>query len=357
MRVPNNRHGGLTLVPMPGFEGQAERVKDLVTAYSRGKGRKFTPVDVAIPDFGAHANDEPYLGLGKKHVGDHDCVVLASGPGTPRMLWRLNMLLNHIAGRRGARLALVTGYFPLCRSDKDEGGEKFALPRFIIGQMMSAAEIANGRLDRIIAVDLHSPQMVMAGPTGLITELTLVRRVLMRAIQDAQAAGERVCLAFPDDGSAKRTGEAVDLIERELGIHLPVVCGIKRRKSSTEADLKMLFGDTSQLRDATVFTVDDEITTAGTNIKAARVIKTEYGARNVHAVVTHAVLSKEAPQLLLAAGCPVDRTYAADTIPVDTRPALLPLVGAGKLVTVEWASDLAASIYHHHWGLSIRELR
>lgn len=357
MYVPKNPRGGLTLVPMPGHESQAEQVGKILTGYSRKRGRKFTPVDIAVPAFGAHANDEPYLDLGKQHVGDHDCVVLASGPGTPQMLWHLNLLLNYIAGRRAARLALATGYFPLCRSDKDEGGKRFALTQFVIGQMIAAARLGNGHLDRIITVDLHSPQMVMAGPTGLITELTLVRRILLRAIEDARAAGERVCLAFPDDGSAKRTGEAIEAIERGLSIHLPVVYGVKRRASSTDAELKMLFGATNELRGATVFTVDDEITTAGTNIKAARVIRGEYGANRVHGVVTHAVLAGDAPQRLLAADCPIERVYASNTILVDTRPELRPLVDSGKLVAVDWATELAESIYHHHWGLSIRELR
>ena len=357
MGIPHNRNGGLTLVVMPGFEPQARRVAETILSYSRGKTKSETPVDVVIPEFGFRASGEPFLRLGKRHVGGHDIVVLASGPGTWEMLGQLNLLLRYIAARGATRVALVTGYFPLCRSDKDEGELELALPEYVISQMISATHTTNCHLDRIIAVDLHAPQMVMAGPTGLITELTLIRLVLKRAIEDARAAGETVCLAFPDDGSAKRTGRAIDALEKELSMHLPVVCGIKRRASSTETELKQLFGATDSLRGSTVLCVDDEIATGGTNIKSARVIKEQYGASRVHAVVTHAVLCGDAPSRFLDPNCAVDRLYVTDTIPVESRRALLPLVETGKLVTVRWSEELGVSLYHHHWDLSIRELR
>ena len=357
MRIPHNDNGGLTFIPMPGFEAQAIQAAAALEEYSRKRGRRYTPVDIKVPVFGSRASGEPFLKFSKQHVGGHDCVIIASGPGNWEMLGQLNLLLRYTAGRRAKRIALATGYFPLCRSDKDEGEDEFSLPQYVISQMMGAAHTTTAHLDRIIAVDMHAPQMVMAGPTGLITELTLIRLVLKAAIRAAIAAGERVCLAFPDDGSAKRTGKAIDAIEREFSIHLPVVCGIKRRASSTETELKQLFGATSALRGATVLCVDDEIATGGTNIKAARVIREEYGAQCVHAVVTHAVLCDGAAKRFLADGCAVDRLYVTDTIPVETRSELRPLTDSGRLVTIGWSAELGVSLYHHHWDLSIRELR
>jgi hypothetical protein len=55
--------------------------------------------------------------------------------------------------------------------------------------------------------------------------------------------------------------------------------------------------------------------------------------------------------------CPVDRVFISDTIPVSTRPELTPLIESGRLDVTSWAPDLGWILYHHHWNLSIRELR
>lgn len=342
---------------MPGFEDQARAVAKAIEKFSRKSGKLFTPVDIKLPTFGKRSSGEPFLQFDKQHVGGHDCIIIGSGPGTWEMLGMLNLLLRYTAGRRARRIALSLGYFPLSRSDKDEGELEFSLPQYFIEQMIQSATTTRKHLDRIITVDMHAPQMVMAGPTGLITELTLIRLVLKRAIEDARAGGESVCLAFPDDGSAKRTGRAIDALERELGIHIPIVCGIKRRASSTEAEIKQLFGATEALRGATVLCVDDEIATGGTNIKSARIIRSEYGASRVHAVVTHGILCGEAPARFQVPDCPVDRIYATDTVLVNSRADLQPLIESNRLVVIPWSQEIGVSLYHHHWDLSIRELR
>lgn len=355
MSVPFNRHGGLTLVPMPGFETMAEVVAEKIRMICRepGEDRWETPVDIARPVFGTRASGEPYLQLGKSHVGGHDCVLIGSGPGTWEVLGQMQLALRYLAARRAGRIALAAGYFPLSRSDKDEGGLELALPRFIIDQLISAA--GSPLLDRIISVDLHAPQVVMGGTTGLVTELSMIGRMVRHAVSEVHSAGEPIVVAFPDDGGQKRAGGVLDILERDLGIPIPSVCGVKRRKSSTESSLLRVFGPTEAIAGATVLCVDDEIATGGTNIATARAMKSEYGARRVVAVVTHGVLCGDAARRFAAEDCPVDRIYCSDTIPVAGRPALQGLVDSGRLVTVSWAGDLAWAIYGHHWDLSIRE--
>ena len=130
---PFNQYGGLTLIPMPGFEALALEVKRRVEA---GSYEFDTSIDVADFEFGYRASGEPYVRLGKEHVAGHDCVVLTSGPGTPAMLLQLMLILRYLSGRRASRITVVTGYFPLGRSDKDEGSLEFALPPLIIDLMM-----------------------------------------------------------------------------------------------------------------------------------------------------------------------------------------------------------------------------
>lgn len=352
-RAPFNRNGGLTIVAMPGFKAQAQRVADRIDALSRSRSKKYTPVDVVVPEFGTRPSGEPFLPLGKRHIGGHDVIVLTSGPGTFQMLGQLQWMLNQLQGRHAQRITVVSGYFPLSRSDKDEGDAEFALPSYIVSMLQAAA---NNRLDRIVSVDLHAPQIVMAARAGLITELSMLRVVLERAVIDVLAEGMRGVLLFPDASSAKRASAAVGLVEKTLGVHLATVIGIKHRESGSSIELKQLVGAVDELQGAVGLSVDDEIATARTNAVSALAVKETYGAAEVRAVVTHGVLCDAAAKLSLP-NCPIDRVYLTDTIPVETRPELSGLVASGRLVVIPWTEELAEALYHLHWNLSIRELR
>lgn len=357
MDAPLNRYGGLTLVPTSGFEALAEDVKRRIEERGRKEEEKETPVDIALPRFGSRSNGEPFVQLEKEHVGDHDCVVMTSGPGTKEMLIDLLFLLRYLVGRRAARIAVVTNYFPLGRSDKDEGDLEFALPPLVVDLMLATTY---GKLDRVIAFDIHSDQVVMSGRSGLITPISLVRRILDEALEDARALGLPICLAFPDDGALKRIEKHIDFIFEKLGETLPVVCGSKRRFSSRTSQVRDVYGDVDRLEGAVVLNVDDEIATGGTNANAARRYKREFGAREVWAVVTHGILCDGVSHLLDDQEAPValDRIYAADTVPIASRADLAPYVESGRLrVITSWHHDLAGIIYRHHWGIKIREIR
>ncbi len=355
MDAPYSRNGALTLVAMPGFESISQRVKQKVESmYEANPDRRPTPVDIVFPIFGQRASGEPYLRLGKDHIGGHDCVVITSGPGTYEMLMQLYIVLKYLVGRRAHRIAVVCGYFPLSRSDKDEGALEFAMTRPTTDLLM---EGSCGLLDRIIVADLHAQQVVAAGRIGLVTEVSLVRRLLTRTIEDAHKETSKICLALPDDGAAKRVEGAMADAQDKLKIQLATVFGAKRRKSSRSSDIKQLFGDLMALRESIVICLDDEIATGGTNIDTAISLKKDYNAAKVWAAVTHGVLCGEAPQRFSLPNCPVDRIYAMDTIPFESRTHLSPLIANNKLIVLSWWEDLSWIIYCHHWDESIRELR
>jgi ribose-phosphate pyrophosphokinase len=360
---------------MPGFGDLAERIADVIEL--RGTRKRWpTPVDVKKHDpdadkpgakayrFGDRASGENYLKLDKRLIGGRDCVVLASGPGTWKMQGQLWYMLRYLAGRRARRIAVILGYFPLSRSDKDEDPYELALPPLMVDLMVTAAVGPEGRslLNRIIAVDLHAPQVVMAGRTGLITEVSLVRRILMQAIIKAQESGQRVVLCLPDATAAKRTEKQLESAEDLLDVTLPQVIGLKRRETSRRSELRGTFGDTEALDGAVALTVDDEIATFGTNVDMAHELKGKFGAAKVQSLVSHGVLCGPAVERFLDPNCPVDHAYITDSIPDSIRgngtlPKLRPLIDAGKLTVIPWLDDLSNVIFYHHWDESVRTKR
>lgn len=349
-----NPSGGLTLVPSPGFKQQAVEIEHYLKTLKPPQFRQ-TPVDVVEPEFGKHASGEPWLKLGKKHIGDHDCIVLASGPGTSTMLIQTFLLLRYLRAHRARRIALITGYFPLTRSDKDEGGMEFALPPWVVDLMVASA---NGKLDRIIAFDLHASQVVMSGTTGLITELHLGSLVIKRAVMDALDECKQICLLFPDESAYKRVEKDVISVEREVAKEFPKVFGTKRRKSSRESRLGMLSGNVDKLSKSMVLMVDDEVGTGGTALNVAKVLLNSekgYNVAEVRLVVTHPVCGEGFIENFSANNCPISRIYAVDTIPVQPRTELWPLINQEKLVVLPVWKVIAEAIYRHHWGESMRE--
>lgn len=336
-----NLNGGLTLVPMPGFKPMADHIK----VNLEGKIPP-TPTDIAVPNFGKRSSGEPFLQLGKDHIGGHDCVVLASGPGTYEMLVQLQILLAYLVGRHARRITILFGYLPWSRSDKDEGEYELAIFSHFIHMIMSAT---HDKLERIIAADIHAEQGVMAARMGMITETYLTRRVLKMAMEDA--GGRNVCLLLPDDGAMKRYEEVI--FATCPGV--PIVCGRKRRKSSTESRALKPYGDTDKLNGALAMSVDDEVATGGTNLDTARLVMGEYGVAEFWAVATHGVLSGDAPTVF-SKPSPVSRIYVANTVPLEHRTDLAALP-EGFLRVFNWRDDAANIILHHHEDKSLRALR
>ena len=349
-----NRNGGLTLVPMEGFEPMAISVKKIIDQM----GNKMTIPDIVYPKFGLRAQGEPYLRLDKKHIGGHDCVILTSGPGTESLLIRLQFLLAYLVARRASRIAIVSGYMPLCRSDKDEGTLELALFPLVVQMLYNAS---SKKLDRIIAVDLHSPQDVMAAPVmGLITEVSMARRLLNFVLEEARKRFKKIVCMFPDDGALERFGS--------INTDLPKVNAHKKRKDSETIEILKLDGDVDQLTDSEEdilgILIDDEFATAGTmNTLAGRVMK-DYNVKEIWGMAPHGIICGQAPKILSDPNRKIRRFFVTNTMPFDTntipfpnRLDLQPLIENGTITVYDWDKELAQIVYYHHWDESIREMR
>ena len=352
----HNQNGGLTIVAFPGFEEIAKKVQSLIQEKENEKnGEKAAIVDLVIPLFKERVSKEPYCQLGKEHIGGHDCVIITGGPANWEKLGQLQLLLSYLAGRRARRISIVFGYFPLGRSDKDEGGLELALPPILVRQWQAAA---NGNLDRIIALDLHSPQIVMAGWSGLITEVSMARKILNQAVMDAKELGyNKIVVHFPDDGAAKRYEQAYLNVKKSSGVEMYWTEGSKRRTDSGHCELGPITGDTEKLSDSLVIIMDDEAATMTTALKWALALLINYRCKEVWGSIVHGVFCGDGDKLLGAPDCPMVRLYCSDSIPFDKRNYLDHLLDSKKICLVSWITELANIIYHHHRDESLRQMR
>ncbi len=351
-----NRNGGLSLVLLPGFHEPGIVLKDTIERKGGYEDQYDTPVDIVTPWFGERPSEESYAKQSSKHVKDHDCFIICSGPGTDARIVRLLYTIGYLRKRGASRITVVMGYVFHGRSDKDEGKEELAIPPILLDAFEG---VGKGKLSRIICADAHAPQVSMAGNLCNITEIRLGQKLVSQVLDDANKAGfEKICFAFPDDNAHKRLEPSIRAVEKRRGKKYPVVKVDSRRLDDETKVIDSVYRDTFALLPETlVIQFDDEVATGTTQMNAAYYFAEHFGVVNNWAAVTHGVLCGNAVERFTAPGCPIARLYVTDTIPVHARDELRPLFDSGKLHVVSWLRDLGLIIYDEHWGESIRDER
>ncbi len=206
--------------------------------------------------------------------------------------------LDAIRAGRPRRLTALLPYLPYARSDRPETPEGPVQARLI------AKLFERAGADRILAFDLHSPQLV--GFYRIPVRELSALHALVAAIRAWKLADP--VIASPDLGGAKRAGAAATA----LGV--PLVLFRKQRRGR-EVTSELL----GEVADRSVVIFDDEIATGSTMISAARIAR-ERGARAVAAAATHAVFAGDVLDKLAGAG--ISRVLVSDTIPVRTSGPL-----------------------------------
>lgn len=119
----------------------------------------------------------------------------------------------------------------------------------------------------------------------------------------------------------------------------------KRRPRPNESEVMNIIGDP---RDKIALIIDDMIDTAGTICKAAEALL-ERGAKEVHAIATHPVLSGKAVERISAS--PLKTVIVSDTIPLREEAK-----NVEKIKVLSVANLLGEAIRRIHTDDSISSL-
>ena len=205
------------------------------------------------------------------------------------------LLLIDAAKRASAKAIIpVIPYLGYARQDRKDR------PRVPISARLMLDLISFGGIDRVISMDLHSPQIqgfVQVPFDHLYSSIAILNRLKKLQLN----INNGVVLA-PDIGSAKISRSYAKM----LGVGFALID--KRRPKPNQAEVVNLVGELNKKH---VLIVDDMIDTAGTICNAAKTAM-EHGALSVKAIATHPVLSGEAINRLLKA--PIESVLVTDTI-------------------------------------------
>jgi ribose-phosphate pyrophosphokinase len=220
------------------------------------------------------------------------------GPPVDSHLMQLLLMVDACRRRGAGRVTAVVPYLAYARHDRRETG------REPLGARLVADLIRASGVDRLVAVDLHSP--AVEGCFNIPVEHLSAMPLLADHLLSTAAPGSVV--VSPDLGAVKRA-------ERYAAqLKLPVAVVHKHRTSGSQVQARAITGD---VKGCAPILVDDMISTAGT-IEAAVNVMLEAGCKpEVTVVATHALLVGPAVQRL--AKLPLRRLITTDSVPTPER--------------------------------------
>lgn len=224
-------------------------------------------------------------------------------------------LLFWIDALKRASAQQVTAVIPFFSYAK---GDKKDEPRVSIRARVCADAIEAAGADRVLTMDLHSPQI--QGFFRIPVDHLYGRSVICDHIKSLNIPDLVVC--SPDIGFAGGAAAFADL----LGVR--VVIGNKQRPDHSEsAEVLEVIG---QVEGKNVLMVDDFTITGGTLISMAKLLK-ERGAKDIYAAVSHGVLSKGAAPRI--GDSDIKKMFITDTIesPTDPLPANFEIVSVASI--------------------------
>ena len=194
-------------------------------------------------------------------------------------LMELMIMTDALRRSSAHRITAVIPYFGYARQDRR------AKARTPISAKLVANLLTRAGIDRVLTLDLHAAQIqgffdcpvdnLYAAPIFALD----IEHHFNGSIKD-------MTVVSPDVGGVARARE----LAQRIGSNLAIVD--KRRPKPGEVGEMTVIGD---VKDQICVIVDDIVDTAGTLAKAAQVL-CEAGAREVHAYITHGVLSGPAVQ-------------------------------------------------------------
>jgi ribose-phosphate pyrophosphokinase len=255
-----------------------------------------------------------------ENVRGHDVFLLQpTCAPTNDNLMELMIMADAIRRASATRVTAVIPYLGYARQDRRPRSARVSISAKVVADMLGSVGI-----DRMLTVDLHSDQI--QGFFNMPVDNVYGSPVLVDHM--VSAALTKPIIVSPDVGGVVR---ARAIAKQANDLDLAIID--KRRPQPNESRVMNVIGDVSG---KTCVLVDDLVDTAGTLCTAAEALKRE-GALQVHAYITHAVLSGNSIDR-------IDKSELDAMIVTDTIPLSKAALACRKITQLSLAGILAESI-------------
>lgn len=245
------------------------------------------------------ANGETKVEIGESVRGS-DVFIVQSGCGDINdNLMELLIMINACKIASAQNITAVLPCFPYARQDRKDKS-RAPISAKLVANMLSVAGA-----NHIITMDLHANQV--QGFFDIPVDNLYAEPMAIKWIKDNIEDWENCVIVSPDAGGAKRATAIAD--------KLKVNCAIihKERKKAGEVSSMVLMGD---VKGCAAILVDDMADTCGTIISAADKLH-DAGAKEIYAILTHGVFSRDAVQRV--SGSKFRAMVVTNTIPIKSE--------------------------------------
>ena len=242
------------------------------------------------------ANDNTFVQL-KETVREKDVyIVQTTQPPVNERIMEL-LITVEAAKRAGARrITAVLPYFMYSRSDKKDQS------RVPVTAKLMATVLEAAGVNHVLTCDLHNP--AIQAYFNIICDRVTAKQLLEKYFEEKQL--KDMVVVATDAGSSKKAYKYSHYFE------CPLALIDKRRESNNDSAVATnIIGD---IEGKTALIFDDEVSTAGTLVEAANILK-DHGAKEIYAGATHAVLV--GPAIERIEKSPIKELVVTNTIPIE----------------------------------------
>ncbi|MEY3480165.1 MAG: Ribose-phosphate pyrophosphokinae [Verrucomicrobiota bacterium] len=237
---------------------------------------------------------ETFVKINENVRGRDVFIIQPTCPPTNQNLMELLILVDAARRASAARITAVIPFFGYARQDRKDQ------PRVPITAKLVANLLVASGVNRVLTMDLHAQQL--QGFFDIPVDHLYSLPVLLKDINKRQL-GDLVVVS-PDVGGVKMASACAQALKAGLAIV------VKRRISATEIEAEHVIGE---VEGKNVLLVDDLTETAGTLAGAAKILR-QAGAKDIYAMVSHAVLTGIAGSRLR--GSEIKELITTDSVPV-----------------------------------------
>jgi ribose-phosphate pyrophosphokinase len=284
----------MKIIPGPGSIELGEKISGLTGYEKVSAASKFFP------------DGESYVRLEASVQGEHVAIVQTTCAPQDTRLMQLAFLAN-AAKRNGAtKVTAVTPYLAYARQDKI----------FLQGETISieaiAAMLKAAGIDELVTVNVHSETVLtkFPFPAKTVSAIPLLAQYyIQKGIEKAFALSPDSCAMYIAQQAQAVLGGEVGNLEKHRDRHTG-----QTTQSAAHLNVK----------DKSVIILDDIISTGGTIVGAAKILR-EQGASHVYTACVHGLLIGDAEKRILDAG--VEEIVSTDSVPGKTsKVSLAPLI-------------------------------
>ena len=284
-------------------------------------------------------------------------IVQSTSPPANDHLMELLIMIDAMRRSSAGRITAVIPYYGYARQDRKARSHD-PISAKLVADLLTVAGA-----DRILSMDLHSPQI-----QGFFNiPFDHLRGVYLFADYFKQGFGDMsdVVVVSPDLGSVTRCNNFADLL------NVPLAIVDKRRPRDNVSEVAHFIGE---VEGKIAILLDDVVATGGSLCNAAAAVK-EKGAKAVYACATHPVLSGDAVKIINESALeeivfldtidvPRDKPHERITLDLAVtsdftgEPFLCKESSQGntKIKLISSATTLSNAIYCIHNGKSIGDL-